>query len=154
MCVFVLSFGVVVFVGAPYLPTFNKQIEDALDMLNLQPDQHLTELGSGDGRVLIAAAKRGVASTGYELNLLLVIYSWLATRRYRKLVTVRWANFWREPLPTTDAVFVFLLDKYMKRLDKKIIQEQARPLKLVSFTFKVPAKKPIKTKSGLYLYQY
>lgn len=155
----VLLFGFVVLFGAPYLPTLTIRTKEALELLDLKPGQTLVELGSGDGRVLRAAAERGIHAIGYELNPLLVIWSKITTRRYSHLVTVRLANFWTNPLPQTDAIYVFLLDRYMKKLDKKIIQDTAKwdgkkQLKLVSFAFKIPGKKPIKEKNGLYLYHY
>ncbi len=149
-----LLFGLVVFFGAPYLPTFSKQTETALDLLDLKPGQKLLELGSGDGRVLIAAAKRGIYVTGYELNPILVLWAWARTRKYRRLVRLRWANFWIVKWPPTDGVFVFLLDKYMEKLNKKIIQEYGSNVNLVSFAFKVPGRKPNAEKNGVYLYKY
>lgn len=151
----VLLFGLVVLFGAPYLPTLNRQTIAALDLLDLKPGQTLLELGSGDGRVLIAAAKRGVNSIGYELNPLLVIYSRIRTWRQRGLITVHWGNYWRKDWPPTDGIFVFLLDKYMKKLDTNIIQRYPnRRVKLVSFAFKIPGKKPTKEIDGVYLYVY
>ncbi len=39
------------------------------------PGPALVDLGSGDGRIVIAAAKHGIAAIGYELNYPLVLYS-------------------------------------------------------------------------------
>ncbi len=153
-CLAVLLFGFVLFFGAPYLPTLKKQKEAALDLLDLRPGQTLLELGSGDGRVLKAAAKRGLNSVGYELNPLLVVFSWFSTLRYRKQVKIIWGNYWTQQWPRTDGIFVFLLNKYMVKLDKKITQQYERPVKLVSFAFSIPKKKPIAKQAGLYLYMY
>jgi SAM-dependent methyltransferase len=150
----ILLFGFVVFCGAPYLPILGKQKTLALDMLDLKPGQTLVELGSGDGRVLAAAAERGAIAIGYELNPLLVLYSKVVTRKYGKKVKVIWGNFWRRPLPECDAIFTFLLQKYMTKLDKKIIQETRKPVKLISFAFYVPDKPPIQQTGGMYLYEY
>ena len=157
--VIVLSFGFVVFSGAPYLPTLNKQIDEAFDMLELKPGDTLLELGSGDGRFLAAAAKRGIHSVGYELNPLLVAWTKLLYWRYRSFISVRWQSFWSVQLPDSDGMYVFLLDRYMKRLDTKIIQyvsksKSLKNYKVVSFTFKIPDKKPRKSKNGLHLYVY
>lgn len=121
-----MAFAFVVAFGAPYLPTLSPQISTALKLADLKPGQTLIELGSGDGRVMVAAAKQGIRVIGYELNPLLVLYSWLITRRYRGNVRIVWANFWRRPLPEADAIFTFLLPKYMKKLDTKIVQELKR----------------------------
>ncbi len=149
----VLLFGFVVLYGAPYLPTRKKQTNAALDLLDLKPGQTLLELGCGDGRVLRYAAARGIRGVGYELNPILVAVAWLMTLRYRKLVTIKWANFWSVEWSEADGIFVFLLDKYMSRLDKKIDQ-QARPVKLATFAFKVPGRQVVKQKAGVFLYQY
>lgn len=150
----ILLFGFVVVFGAPYLPTLKKQTETALDLLDLKPGQTLLELGSGDGRVLKAAARRGIKAVGYELNPLLVMVAWVNTFWYRKDVTIHWGNYWAKKWPPADGIFVFLLDRYMDRLDKKVTQEYRRPVKLISFAFKIPHKKPAQEKDGLYLYTY
>lgn len=150
----VLLFAFVIAFGAPYLPTLEPQIKAGLDLADLKPGQTLIELGSGDGRVLIAAATRGWNAVGYELNPLLAAYSWLRVRKYRKQVRIVWGNFWRQSLPPAEAIFVFLLDRYMDKLDEKIQKESPKPVKLISFAFQVPGRKAAKQNKGLFLYQY
>ncbi len=150
----VIIFGVVVFFGAPYLPSLSSQVDVALDLVDLTEGQHLLELGCGDGKVIIAAAERGLYVTGYELNPILAFTAWMRTRRYPGQVKIIWGNFWRRTLPDADGVFVFLLPKYMDRLDKKIIQETSKPVKLVSFAFKIPDKEVAAQKEGIFLYHY
>lgn len=150
----VLLFGFVVMFGAPYLPVLSTQKEEALDMLALRPGQTMLELGCGDGRVLRAAAQRGINGVGYELNPLLVIIARITTWKYRRQVKVIWGNYWTASWPQAEGIFVFLLQKYMQKLDKKITQECGKNVKLVSFAFQIPSKKPVKTHNGLYLYNY
>ncbi len=152
--VLVLIFGLVVFFGAPYLPTLKPQTSLALDMLKLKSGQTLLELGSGDGRILAAAAERGIYTIGIELNLLLVIYTKLRYWKYRKFISVRWGNFWLKPLPECDGIYTFLHTRFMQKLDNKIIQDLQKPVKLVSFGFELPNRKPVQEKSGLFLYKY
>ncbi|HEX8182052.1 MAG TPA: class I SAM-dependent methyltransferase [Candidatus Saccharimonadales bacterium] len=147
-------FGFVLLYGAPYLPTLSKQVETALDLVDLQPGDTLLELGCGDGKILIAAAARGWNVVGYELNPLLALIAWLRTRRYHKQVRIVCGNFWSREWPEAQGIFVFLLDKYMVRLDTKIAQLPTRPIKLVSFAFQIPNKTPATSRSGVYLYEY
>lgn len=149
-----LCFTFVILFGAPYLPTLKPRINDAFDLLKLRKGGTLLELGSGDGRVLKEAAKRGYNAVGIEYNPLLVMYSKVVTFPYRKQVRVRWGNFWTMPLPDTDAVFVFLLDRYMTKLDELLQSRYTEPTKLVSFAFKVPGRTIQKQKRGLYMYMY
>jgi SAM-dependent methyltransferase len=142
------------FIGAPYLPARQRYVEQSLDMLGLQPGQTLLELGSGDGRVLLAAARRGLHAVGYEINPLLFAYSWLRTRHYRNQVRIIYGNYWQQPLPPADGIYVFLLQQYMPKLDAKLKSELKQPAKLLSFAFYIPGKRPIKEAEGIYLYQY
>lgn len=151
----VLLFGFVVLYGAPYLPTMKPQIRQALILLDLKPGQTLLELGSGDGRVLRAAAKEGLYAIGYELNPILVLVSYIVTWKYRKQVRIIWGNYWKKDWPQAQGIFVFLLDKYMGKLDKKITRNyKSQKIKLVSFAFPIPGRKPTRQAAGLFLYAY
>lgn len=149
-----LVFGFVVFFGAPYLPTLKNSSKAALDLLALKPGQTLLELGSGDGRFMREAAKRGLKVIGYEINPILYLVSMATTWKYRSQVKIVWGNFWKAEWPDHDGVYVFLIDKYMKKLDKKIKNESKKGVRLASNSFKIPGKKPSSENYGVYLYIY
>ncbi len=151
---FALMFGFVLLFGAPYLPTLKPQIGRALDLLDLQPGDTMLELGCGDGRVLAAAAQRGLNAIGYELNPLLVIVAKLCTWKYRRQVRVVWANYWNVAWPKADGIFVFLLESYMKKLDTYITQKYRKNVKLVSYAFQVPGRQADKRDQGMFYYEY
>lgn len=144
-------FAGVLLLGAPYLPTLRAQGKTALDLLQLRPGQTMLELGSGDGTVLKLAAERGIRAVGIELNPILVVLSKVRLRKYGDLVEVRWGNFWSKEWPKADGVFVFLLDKYMSRLDSRMVRQGGR---LVSVAFRVPGKKANKIENGVFMYDY
>lgn len=52
-----------------FVPTPMNQVEALLDAVKLKPGESLLDVGSGDGRILIAAAKRGAKVSGYENNI-------------------------------------------------------------------------------------
>jgi protein-L-isoaspartate O-methyltransferase len=152
----IISFGFVIAVGPPYLPTLDKQVRTALKLLDLKPGQTLLELGCGDGRVLVAAARQGLQVTGIELNPLLAAFCWLRTVRYRKQVRVVWGNYWAtHHWPArTDGIFGFVLPKYMPKLDTLIIQSKRKGVKLASFAFVIPGKPISRQQDGVFLYRY
>lgn len=150
----IFLFGFVLLFGAPYLPTLKPQIHTALDLLDLKPGDTMLELGSGDGRVLKAAAERGWYAVGYELNPLLVLFSYVYTWKYRSLVTVKWGNALTADWPTAQGIYIFGLDKIMSKLHTKIVQYPHKPLALVSFNFIIPGKKPQRTEGNVRLYSY
>jgi hypothetical protein len=152
--ILIACFAGVLLVGAPYLPTLTPQVTTALKLAGLDSGQTLIELGCGDGKVLIAAARQGLNVIGYELNPILAVVCWLRTRRYRTQVRVVCADFWRVDWPVTDAIFTFLLPKYMSKLDTKIVQYNHKPVKLISFAFPIDGKKAVASQNGVYLYTY
>jgi Mycolic acid cyclopropane synthetase len=154
LAVVILLFGFVVAFGPPYVPTLTKQKIVALDLLDLQPGQTLLELGSGDGRVMRAAAARGLRVVGVELNPILVLVAYVMTWRYRKQVHILWGNMWQLTWPPADGVFTFLLPRLMPKLDRCLEAWHTKPLPLASFAFAIPGKKPTRTKDGVFLYRY
>ncbi len=58
-----------------WVPTPTALVEKMLDMAKLTPDDRLVDLGSGDGIVVIAAARRGARARGIEYDARLVEFS-------------------------------------------------------------------------------
>lgn len=52
----------------PYVPTPDQVVERMLDVADVQPSDYVIDLGSGDGRIVIAAAKRGANGHGIDLD--------------------------------------------------------------------------------------
>ena len=152
--IIVIVFGVVVVVGPPYLPTLAKQINTALDMMDLKPGQTLLELGAGDGRVMKAAAERGLNVVGIEINPFLVVIARIRCWRYRGQVRIIWDDMWKANWPLADGIFTFMIQRQMERLDKKIVAWHEKPVKLASFAFHIPHKAPASKYNGIFLYTY
>lgn len=150
-----LMLGFVVFFGPPYVPTLRRNMEAALDLLDIKPGQTMLDLGSGDGRVLAAAARRGINAVGIELSPVLFVVSWLRTLRYRRQVRIIWGNYFLTEWPPADAIFAFMIPRQMAKLDKRVEHWRGkRPVRLASFAFSIPGKKPTATRNGIFLYTY
>lgn len=52
----------------PYVPTPNDVLEQMLDLADVGPSDYVIDLGSGDGRIVIAAAKRGAVGHGVDID--------------------------------------------------------------------------------------
>src|SRR5207237_3038015 len=57
---------------APFVPTPAAVVEDMLDLAGVSATDIVYDLGSGDGRIVIAAARRGARAVGIELDAQLV----------------------------------------------------------------------------------
>lgn len=139
---FFMAFGLIVFRGAPYVPTHKNRARRALTLLDLPAGATVIDLGSGDGVVLTLAAQRGLRAIGYELNPFLCAVAYLRCWRQRGMVTIRWRDFWRSSLPPqTDAVFVFLAGPYVAKFGRHMLERAAshpKPLSVVSYGFAIP----------------
>src|SRR5215212_3028385 len=51
-----------------WVPTPQTLVDRMLDMAKATPQDYVIDLGSGDGRTVIAAAKRGATALGIEYN--------------------------------------------------------------------------------------
>lgn len=132
----------VVLVGPPYVPTLKRDFKLLFDTLELRSGDHVVDLGSGDGRIVLEAAKRGAKATGVELNIFLVLLARLRLCKYKKS-RVKLGNIWRFDLPSdTTYVFVFFAEKFMPRLEKYLKEqiEHGRSFQLVSFGFELPGR--------------
>ena len=152
-CVVILALATVLR-GAPYVPTHGHQVELALDTLELKAGERLVDIGSGDGRVLLTAARRGLKATGYEINPLLCVLSWLRSRRYRSQITIVWGDVWSKKLPSdTRGVFIFTMGRFMPKVEHKIKAQGLRNIKLASYGFEIPGRKPLKRAGAVILYE-
>lgn len=153
-----VCFLLIVVRGAPYVPTRARDAEALFALYDFKPGELLVDLGSGDGRVLIAAARRGVQSVGYELNPLLAGLTWLRLRPFKKHATVRCRDFWLTPLPQdTAVVFVFLAGPFMHKLDRYLAREAARldrDITLISYGMKVEGRSPQQEQGSFMVYRY
>lgn len=152
------TFGLVVFIGAPYVPSKKRQLDRAFtELYPLSGSDLLVDIGSGDGVVLRAAARTGAKAVGYEINPFLVaISTWLS--RSDKNVSTRCQNFWRSELPA-DVTIVYTFGdsrdiEKMARLVQRTATRVKRPVYLMSLGFKLKDMKIHKHQDPYVLYKF
>lgn len=150
----VIPFGIGAILGAPYVPILGRDSRRILQQAGLKPGQTLVDLGSGDGRLLRAAAAQGIRCIGYEINPYLVFVSRIVCWRYRGLVTIHTADIWHTKLPPADVIYIFILDRYMQRLETKFRAEISRPTKVISYVFKLPSEQPVSETHNTTTYEF
>lgn len=148
------AFALAAIIGAPYVPLLGGQVKPMLNALELKHGQTLIDLGCGDGRLLKAAAKQGVRGIGYEINPIVWLVAKINCFKYRRLIDIRLANYWQVDLPPADAIFVFLIGRYMSKLDGYLNVQLKQPTRVVSYVFEIPGRKAAKTGSNFFVYEY
>jgi len=119
-----------------WVPTPQQVVDKMLDMAKLTKNDFLMDLGSGDGRTVITAAKRGASALGIEYNPKMVE---LSRRNADKAGVSARAKFEQADLFETDfskasVVTMFLLPDINLRLRPKIL-ELKPGTRIVSNTF-------------------
>src|SRR3990167_3052365 len=61
--------------GAPFVPTEPKTVEKMLQLAKVSKGDTLYDLGSGDGRIVLAAAHMGATAYGVEVDPIKALYS-------------------------------------------------------------------------------
>lgn len=147
-----LPFLVVVFMGAPYVPTHQKNIKDIFDSIKLPKGALVVDLGSGDGRLLVLAAQKGYSTVGYELNPFLVLISKWRLRKYPS-AKVYIKDFWQADVGEADLVFTFLATKFMDKLNKNIVSRMKKGSYFASYAFEIPDVQLLHKKNSINMYK-
>jgi len=141
--------------GAFYYPSKEKSIQNMIKLIKPKSKDVFVDLGSGDGCAIIAAAKMGLKSIGYELNPLLVRKSRKKIEKLKlsHLATIKLKNFWKVDFQKVDIVYIYQFPKYIKKLEK-IFQKNHHPITVISNQYPFPNQKPFLTKDKLYFYKF
>ena len=154
-----LLFAFDTFLDLPYVATGKEKIPTIIKLANIKSGDIAIDLGSGDGRLLFAAAaKSGVHAIGYEVNPFLVVLTKILAlfKGLSKKIEVRRQNLWDADLSSADVIFVYGRAKTMPKFENFLYQNAKKRTRLIVNTDKTvpfPTKKPIKSENGIYLYK-
>ncbi|MDO9134568.1 cyclopropane-fatty-acyl-phospholipid synthase family protein [Hydrogenophaga sp.] len=101
-----------------WLPTSQVLVDRMLAMARLTPKDHLIDLGSGDGRLVITAAKRGATAHGIEYNPDFVAFSQRAAQAegVSQRATFEKADIFESDFSKATVITLFLLPDLNMRL--------------------------------------
>jgi hypothetical protein len=140
--------------GPVYVPSADEKIDAMIQLLALKPKDRVVDLGSGDGRIIIALAKKGVYADGFELNPILVQRSEqnIKDAGVSKKAHAYWKSFWDIDLSQYTAVTLYGIPYIMKDLEKKLLAELPKGARVASNAFTFPNWKPKKVENNVSLY--
>ncbi len=122
---------------APYVSTPLRDVQQMLDMAAVVPEDFLIDLGSGDGRIVIAAARRGARAHGVELDPALVELSrHLAEQAgVADLATFSHGDAFEADISTATVVTLYLLPEVNIALKPKLLRELRPGSRVISGNF-------------------
>jgi 16S rRNA A1518/A1519 N6-dimethyltransferase RsmA/KsgA/DIM1 with predicted DNA glycosylase/AP lyase activity len=143
------------FSGAPFEPTNGKNLRRIVKLSKIKKREKVADIGSGNGKIVIEFAKKGIESHGFEINPFLVFYS---RRKIKKLnlekkAFIHFRNFWKQDFSKFNVVIVFQIGYIMEKLERKLKRELKKGSRVVSNTWKFPNWKIKKHEGEIYLYE-
>ncbi len=133
--------------NAIFVPTPQDVVDEMLVAAKVGKDDVVYDLGSGDGRIVIKAAKKyGCRAVGLEIDRDLVKLSQERVReaKLEKLVSIKEADIFTTDFSDATVIAVYLFPDLLKRLMPKFAQLKPGT-RIVSHQFEIPDQPPDKT---------
>jgi outer membrane protein assembly factor BamB len=128
---------------AIFFPTPQDVVEKMLMLANVKKDDVVYDLGCGDGRIVVTAAKKyGCKAVGYEIDpeLVKLARENIKQNQVEHLVKIEREDVFTLDLSGADVITVYLLDKLNERLIPQL--KKLKPgSRIVSHQFQMPGVK-------------
>jgi ubiquinone/menaquinone biosynthesis C-methylase UbiE len=134
--------------GGPYVPTPQRVVETMLGMARVTDRDFVIDLGSGDGRIVIAAAQQyGARGKGYDIDDELVARSNTKVRdlKLEQRVLFEQRDVLQADIREATVITLYLLPEMMQALRGKLLRELRPGTRIVSHDFDFGDWKPERT---------
>jgi len=143
--------------GAPWVPSSMSAVHQMLELAEIKPDELVYDLGCGDGRIVVTAAREYQArAVGIELDPLRWLWCQLLITALglRDRVKIQFGDLFKQDLSEADVITCYLLPETTRRLENKLLRELKPDTRVVSNTFLFPGVKETAQngKTRLYLF--
>lgn len=144
--------------GPVFVQSADEQLKTMMTLPKIKKSARFVDLGSGDGKILLALAKKfpDAIIEGIEINPVLVKRSTAIIQKQNLTdrITIHRKSFWDVNLLDYDVVFLYGTSYIMKKLEKKVLAEMKPNSQLVSNYFKFPELKPLRSVNNIHLYRF
>jgi hypothetical protein len=131
--------------GLPSIPTKPDRIRKALKLVGLKQDETLYDLGAGDGRVLLIAAKEFDAkAVGVEIGPIQCALIWLrvVASGLGNKIQIQWGNFFKTDLSEADVVYIYATSTEVIKLAPYLEKQMKPGSRVVSISADFPEWEP------------
>jgi len=135
---------------APYVPSPPQVIRQMLTLAELKPREVFFDLGAGDGRAVIMAAKDfGARAVGVELreDLVKKALSTVYEQGLQDRVTIVNGDMFSVDLTSADVVFLYLTTSANEKIKPKLEAELKPGVRVVSHDYEIVGWKPVKVEN-------
>ncbi len=144
-------------IGAAWSPSSKRVVNKILEMAEVQSDDILYDLGSGDGRIVAEAARKYHATgLGIEADPFRVIWSRISLRLLGldKQTRIVWGDIFNQDIGYATVVTVFLWQRTNEKLKAKLQRELKPGTRVVSYIWIFSGWTPVSVdrEDRIYLY--
>lgn len=138
----------------PFVTSSADSIKDVKNFVQYKKGILAADLGSGDGKVVIALASQGLIVHGYEIKEELVRKAKENTSHagLQDQVTFFHKSFWEVSLSPYKLIYVYGMTTIMATLEKKLQEELTPETLIISNIFTFPRWKHKQTIHNLHIY--
>lgn len=146
-------------ISTPFYPSRIKALDKAFDELDIEANKNkkFIDLGSGDGRVVLWAAKKGFDAYGVDENPYLILLSRIRTvlfhRGLSKHAHIIHGSFNKIDLSEYAVIYMYIYPKHMESLKEKLKKEMSKDAVILSNTFTFKDVEPIAKSGHFYIYK-
>ena len=143
--------------GAPWVPTPMNKVHGMLTMAEVGQNDLVYDLGCGDGRTIVTAARSyGARAVGIEIDPLRYLWCQLLITilGLRGRVKIVYGDFFDQDLSGADVVTCYLLQTTNEKLQGKLLQELHPSARVVSHDFTFPRLQLFRQDREAELYLY
>ena len=137
----------------PYFQTSRYRVVTMVELANPQKGEKIADLGTGDGRIAIAFAEKGIETHAYEIDPDRIK---LAETNFKNAklsnITLHNKNIWEEDFSQYDIICCYPMPTIMGRLETKLKNELKPGARVVLNYFPFLHWKEAKIKDNIYLY--
>ena len=135
---------------APYVPSPPQVVRQMLILAQLKPREVFFDLGAGDGRAVIMAAKDfGARAVGVELreDLVKKALSTVYENSLQDRVTIVNGDIFNVDLTSADVIFLYLTTSANEKVKPKLETELKSGVRVVSHDYEIVGWKPVKVEN-------
>ena len=143
--------------GAPWLPTSPAAAKRMLELAEVKPGQRVVDLGAGDGRLVIMAARRfGARAAGVEIDpgLCFIANGLITLLGLRDRAHVFRGDMYSFDLTKADVVTLCLLRTTNEKLQARLSRQLRPGARVVSRLFLMPGWTPVAFDAARLIYVY
>ena len=131
----------------PFVPSPPSVVEKMLDLAGVKPGDLVYDLGSGDGRIVIGAAKRGAKAVGFEIDGDLVGESRanIAKAGLQASAEIRNQDILTVDFSSATVVTMYLLPDVNLKLKPNLLSQLKPGARIVSHSFDMGDWRPDRT---------